>query len=380
MLTGAAPGPHAPEELLVARLLLAPPLWRGELHKRTRWEPSSVQSGSGTTAEPAPRLAKGLSGVACPMSQQWCKGMFKARTRAQQRVRFGQCACMPDGAMHPTARDGHGPILERAAARDRLPPGRSLTELRWHLFLPTDGASACENSRRIWEQVQGALPEHRCQSFAGASEVADEHAWDPYLHGAYREERHLDLRTGIRVRYFEWGRGRRPTVVLLHGLGEVAERWERAASGLCNRGYRVLAPDLRGHGGSSAPSAGGGARARYSLRLMAEDLLAWVLELDLYARPFALVGHGLGAAVALRFAAAYPQLVGVLGLVELAAEPGAGADYLRYHYAQAARFEDQRQAVLLFQGPHLGWPLRDRGDVMYFCAQVPPASSSPLAD
>lgn len=73
--------------------------------------------------------------------------------------------------------------------------------------------------------------------------------------------------------------------------------------------------------------------ARYSLSLMADDLESFVLELDLYTHPIALVGHGLGAAVALKFATMSPRLVGALCLVEMPAT-GTEGDYLRYHYAQ----------------------------------------------
>jgi pimeloyl-ACP methyl ester carboxylesterase len=62
--------------------------------------------------------------------------------------------------------------------------------------------------------------------------------------------------------------------------------------------------DLRGHG-DSAPSAEG----QYSAASMAADVESFVTERDLYTRPLAVVGVGLGAAVGLAFASAQPQLV-----------------------------------------------------------------------
>lgn len=53
---------------------------------------------------------------------------------------------------------------------------------------------------------------------------------------------------GMRLRYLQWGRGGEDAVLLLHGVGEAAEVWAPLAAGLQARGYRVLAPDLRGEG------------------------------------------------------------------------------------------------------------------------------------
>lgn len=58
--------------------------------------------------------------------------------------------------------------------------------------------------------------------------------------------------------------------------------------------------------------------------------------------PLALVGFGLGAAVALRFAAAHPALVAGVALCELWAEPPADAVF---HPGQAARFSSPAQAA-----------------------------------
>eukprot|EP00951_Prasinocladus_malaysianus_P007895 scaffold56872_cov43-Prasinocladus_malaysianus.AAC.1 len=74
---------------------------------------------------------------------------------------------------------------------------------------------------------------------------------------------------------------------------------------------RVFAIDLRGHGASTRSSDG-----NYSPGHLAADIESFILELDLYVRPVALVGVGLGAATALSLAAAAPRLVGALMLME----------------------------------------------------------------
>ncbi len=90
-----------------------------------------------------------------------------------------------------------------------------------------------------------------------------------------------------------------PPVLLLHGLGEQAHTWDAVAAALSGT-HRTIALDLRGHGASGRPGA-------YSFALMADDVLA-VLD-GLGHRSAALVGHSLGAMVAVLVAQRRPDLV-----------------------------------------------------------------------
>jgi pimeloyl-ACP methyl ester carboxylesterase len=68
-----------------------------------------------------------------------------------------------------------------------------------------------------------------------------------------------------------WGGGAdrsRPLAVLVHGVTSSSRTWWRVGPALAERGYRVLAVDLRGHGASPRPVAG----------LDAADLAADVAE------------------------------------------------------------------------------------------------------
>jgi pimeloyl-ACP methyl ester carboxylesterase len=104
-------------------------------------------------------------------------------------------------------------------------------------------------------------------------------------------ERRLEL-AGVSTAVLEGGDG--PPVVLLHGAGEFAACWMRMLPDLV-RTRRVVAPDLPGHGASAVagdpPDAG--------------RVAAWLGELieRTCPSPPALVGHGLGGAIAARFAA-----------------------------------------------------------------------------
>lgn len=87
-----------------------------------------------------------------------------------------------------------------------------------------------------------------------------------------------------------WGpRSATPRALLLHGVGSGAATWWQIASGLAAAGWRVEAPDLRGHG--SAP-----ATMRYRLDDYVGDLSALGGGWDL------LVGHSLGGALAVLLA------------------------------------------------------------------------------
>jgi haloacetate dehalogenase len=96
-------------------------------------------------------------------------------------------------------------------------------------------------------------------------------------------------------------RGSGAPLLLLHGFPETHLCWEQVGAGLS--GYSVVAPDLRGYGGSEAPP-GGTEGQGYSKREMAADLVT--LMADLGHDHFAVIGHDRGARVAFRMALDHP--------------------------------------------------------------------------
>lgn len=120
----------------------------------------------------------------------------------------------------------------------------------------------------------------------------------------------VTVRDGLRLRARAWGPEDGDLVVLQHGRGGDAGTWTGVATHLtarAGRPLRVLAPDLRGHGGSDWDP-----RRRYTVTALADDLAAWISART--ASPCLLVGHSYGAAIALATAARYPDLVGHLVL------------------------------------------------------------------
>ncbi|HTZ37365.1 MAG TPA: alpha/beta hydrolase [Stellaceae bacterium] len=122
----------------------------------------------------------------------------------------------------------------------------------------------------------------------------------------------------LRLCATEWSRQGLPCV-LLHGLGEAGCVWSHLAFRLAAR-FRVVAFDLRGHGNSDRDPDG-----RYEMASFVGDLRNAVTTFG-FDR-MVLVGHSLGAEIAIRFAAENPARVAALVIVDFGPECGqAGID------------------------------------------------------
>jgi pimeloyl-ACP methyl ester carboxylesterase len=117
---------------------------------------------------------------------------------------------------------------------------------------------------------------------------------------------------GIRIHYLEAGRG--TPVILLHGYAQTSRMWRPLMPKLAAT-HRVIAPDLRGFGGSSKPETG------YDKKTMAADIHALAGKLGIAHA--AVVGHDIGLMVAYAYAAQYPETVDRIALMD-AFLPGIG--------------------------------------------------------
>ncbi|MCW1960320.1 MAG: alpha/beta hydrolase [Mycobacterium sp.] len=97
---------------------------------------------------------------------------------------------------------------------------------------------------------------------------------------------------GVRLRVFEAGPADGPLVILAHGFPELAFSWRHQIPALAAAGYRVLAPDQRGYGGSSRPEA----VEAYDITALTGDLTGLMDTAG--AERAALIGHDWGAVVA----------------------------------------------------------------------------------
>jgi long-chain acyl-CoA synthetase len=144
------------------------------------------------------------------------------------------------------------------------------------------------------------------------------------LRGLKRREIQLDLslyRVGVPIRGLSgmrlsvvdlWPEGAEKTIMFLHGYAGCAETWEYQINHFA-RNYRVIAPDLRGHGQSDAPFS------EYTMSEFVDDIdnIAAVLELP---EKFVLVGHSFGGSICAEYAHAYPERLEKLVLIATAGE------------------------------------------------------------
>lgn len=95
-------------------------------------------------------------------------------------------------------------------------------------------------------------------------------------------------------------RGKGREILALHDLGQTGDVALEALSALADEGFRITAPDLRGHGASPSPAS------PWSIDDFASDV-ARVVGSD--PEQTLVVGVGLGAATALALALGHPSLV-----------------------------------------------------------------------
>lgn len=114
---------------------------------------------------------------------------------------------------------------------------------------------------------------------------------------------------GLRLHVREWGDEAGRSIVLLHGIRSNARVWDAFARELGGTGkWRVIVPDLRGHGESAWAS-------EYGIPRYVDDLVALTDAMDLSSFP--LVGLSLGGRIAYSYAAANPEPVERLVITDI---------------------------------------------------------------
>ncbi len=110
---------------------------------------------------------------------------------------------------------------------------------------------------------------------------------------------HFTAPDGVRLAWRELGEGR--PILLLHGyMSDAVTNWIRhapTAQAIADAGYRVIMPDLRGHGDSERPHDSNA----YPPDILAEDALALIDHLAF--TDFDLGGYSLGARTVVRMLA-----------------------------------------------------------------------------
>ncbi|MGX7872287.1 alpha/beta fold hydrolase [Mesorhizobium sp. ORM6] len=130
---------------------------------------------------------------------------------------------------------------------------------------------------------------------------------------------------GLEIAYVEIA-GTEPALLLVHGFTDTSRSYSLLAPHLA--GHRLIMPDLRGHGASQAGRG-------FGIADFADDIAGLIRRLRL-DRPV-VIGHSLGAMVAIALAARHDELVG--GLVVLAGtlKPDFASDHPLVAGVQALR-------------------------------------------
>jgi pimeloyl-ACP methyl ester carboxylesterase len=148
---------------------------------------------------------------------------------------------------------------------------------------------------------------------------------------------------GARFHVVETSPGRGPLVLLLHGFPEFWWTWRAQLAALGDAGYRAVAMDLRGYGGSDKTPRG------YDPVTLSQDVSGVVKALG--GRSAIVVGHGWGGYVAWATAVLHPKEVSAVGAVSAphplvmlsTLRPGRRVDALRHVLAMQVPMRPERR-------------------------------------
>ncbi len=165
---------------------------------------------------------------------------------------------------------------------------------------------------------------------------------------------HADL-GDVRLHYVTEGDGF--PVVLLHGWPQSWYEWRHVIPALATH-HRVIAPDLRGLGDSSRPPGG------YDKKTVGNDIWRLVHNV-LGVSEFFLVGHDWGGPTAYAVAAAHPEAVKKLAILDVTI-PGDGSPNIsqggrRWHHAFHQTLDLPEALVAGREEIYLGWFYRHYG-------------------
>ena len=125
---------------------------------------------------------------------------------------------------------------------------------------------------------------------------------------------------GIRMRVAEQGSG--PLVLFCHGWPESWYSWKHQLAAAAGAGWRAVAPDMRGYGGTDAPAE----IDQYTLLHLVGDMVDLVQALG--EREAVIVGHDWGAPVAWHSALLRPDLFRAVVGMSVPYTPPARIDLL----------------------------------------------------
>jgi non-heme chloroperoxidase len=133
-------------------------------------------------------------------------------------------------------------------------------------------------------------------------------------------KRQVTVNPGVMLKYHDVGPKTGKVIFFIHGMGDSARAWYLVGPELLNE-FRLIAPDLRGHGQSEAPAC------CYAMNNYTADILGLMDSIKVEKAIF--VGHSSGSFIARQFAIENPSRVEKLVLIS-STDTGANSKELDY--------------------------------------------------
>ncbi len=171
---------------------------------------------------------------------------------------------------------------------------------------------------------------------------------------------------GLNLHYLEWGTEGKPSMILLHGVGQTAHTWDLFAAAMSPH-FHICALDQRGHGDSSWAED-----KDYSRKAMVNDLLEFTHTLGIDR--FFLVGMSMGGANSLSFTANHPDKVEALVVVDIGPRvEQKGVNHIRNFMTSHREFDslDQAAEVIHQYNPRRSMEVIRKFTVVYNLKQLP---------
>jgi pimeloyl-ACP methyl ester carboxylesterase len=114
----------------------------------------------------------------------------------------------------------------------------------------------------------------------------------------------------LKLHYVEWGEKDAPVLLMIHGMRDHCRNWDWVAKELCKE-YRVIAPDLRGHGDSEWLRGGS-----YYFPDFVADINQLIQQTTKSDEKISIISHSFGGSVSLYYAGVFPKKVEKLIAIE----------------------------------------------------------------
>ena len=169
--------------------------------------------------------------------------------------------------------------------------------------------------------------------------------------GQYEANQLIEV-NGVTLHYADVGDGK--PVVLVHGNGESHDLFDVEIRQLAAAGYRVLAPDSRGHGENEPLS-------EYHYADMAQDMFQFIRKLGLEKPLF--YGHSDGGIIGLLLELLHPGTVGMMAASGVNLNPGGIEPSFIEKYAEINRENPDPLITLMLTEPHIDPESLERIDI-----------------